>query len=180
MRHRHRSDRPHGGEHPFGAGFERPSLHALWHAFVHHREAHDEGSGKHAHAGHRFSPHALWHAIGRHHEHRGGRGHFGGGPGGFGGEGDGFPRGRKFSSDDLQLLLLSLIDGQPSHGYELIKLWKRARTASTVQAPAWSIPRSRIWKNSATSPCSSKAIASAMNSHKRDASISRATATASS
>ncbi|CAD6534517.1 hypothetical protein LMG28727_03107 [Paraburkholderia kirstenboschensis] len=121
MRHRHRSDRPHGGDHPFGAGFERPSLHALWHAFVHHREAHDERPGKHAHAGHRFSPHALWHAIGRHHEHRGGRGHFGGGPGGFGGEGDGFPRGRKFSSDDLQLLLLSLIDAQPSHGYELIK-----------------------------------------------------------
>ena len=91
MRHHHRSDRQHGADHPFGAGFERPSLHA------------------------------LWHAIGRHHEHRGGRGHFGGGPGGFGGEGDGFPRGRKFSSDDLQLLLLSLIDAQPSHGYELIK-----------------------------------------------------------
>ncbi|WP_153140578.1 PadR family transcriptional regulator [Paraburkholderia agricolaris] len=73
-----------------------------------------------------FSLHALWHAIGRDHEHRGGRGgRFGGGPGGFGGgfggDGDGFPRGRKFSSDDLQLLLLSMIDAQPSHGYELIK-----------------------------------------------------------
>ena len=44
------------------------------------------------------------------------------GPGGFGGgEGDGFPRGRKFTSDDLQLLLLALLDAQPSHGYELIK-----------------------------------------------------------
>jgi DNA-binding PadR family transcriptional regulator len=74
-------------------------------------------------AGHdRWSLHALWHAIGRHHEHRGGGGRFGGGgPGGFGGDGDGFPRGRKFSSDDLQLLLLSMIDAQPSHGYELIK-----------------------------------------------------------
>jgi DNA-binding PadR family transcriptional regulator len=71
----------------------------------------------------RFSLHALWHAIGRHHEHRGGGrgGRFGGGPGGFGGDGDGFPRGRKFSSDDLQLLLLSMIGTQPSHGYELIK-----------------------------------------------------------
>jgi DNA-binding PadR family transcriptional regulator len=77
----------------------------------------------------RFSLHALWHAIGRHH-HRGGErggdrgGRFGGpgGPGGFGGgDGDGFPRGRKFSSDDLQLLLLALLDAQPSHGYELIK-----------------------------------------------------------
>lgn len=56
----------------------------------------------------------------------GGRGHPGGGhpgggmPGGFDG-GDGFPRGRKFSSDDLQVLLLALIDEKPSHGYELIK-----------------------------------------------------------
>lgn len=52
---------------------------------------------------------------------RGGRGHPGGGmPGGFDG-GDGFPRGRKFSSEDLQVLLLALIDEKPSHGYELIK-----------------------------------------------------------
>ncbi|OWJ61755.1 PadR family transcriptional regulator [Paraburkholderia caledonica] len=121
MRHHPRSGRPHGGDYPSGAGFERRLLHAWWHAFGHHREAHGQGPGEHADAGHRFSPHALWHAIGRHHDHRGGRGHFGGGPGGFGGEGDGFPRGRKFSSDDLQLLLLSLIDAQPSHGYELIK-----------------------------------------------------------
>jgi DNA-binding PadR family transcriptional regulator len=79
------------------------------------------GQGRHGH--NRFFLHALWHAIGRHHDARGGGrgGRFGGGPGGFGGDGDGFPRGRKFSSDDLQLLLLSLIDAQPSHGYELIK-----------------------------------------------------------
>ncbi len=71
----------------------------------------------------RFSLHALWHAIGRHHDPRGGGrgGRFGGGPGGFGGDGEGFPRGRKFTSEDLQLLLLSMIDAQPSHGYELIK-----------------------------------------------------------
>ncbi|HEY3597920.1 MAG TPA: helix-turn-helix transcriptional regulator [Paraburkholderia sp.] len=67
-----------------------------------------------------FSLHRLWHAIGRHHHHRGGR-LSGGGPGGFGNDSDGFPRGRKFTSDDLQLLLLALIDEQPSHGYELIK-----------------------------------------------------------
>ncbi|MEZ0606632.1 PadR family transcriptional regulator [Paraburkholderia sp. IW21] len=76
--------------------------------------------GRHGHG--RFSLHALWHAIGRHHEHGGGGrgGRFGGGgPGGFGG--DGFPGGRKFTSDDLQLLLLSMIEAQPSHGYELIK-----------------------------------------------------------
>jgi DNA-binding PadR family transcriptional regulator len=72
-----------------------------------------------------FSLHRLWHAwhaIGRHQHGRGGR-FSGGGPGfgGFGDETDGFPRGRKFTSDDLQLLLLALIDERPSHGYELIK-----------------------------------------------------------
>jgi DNA-binding PadR family transcriptional regulator len=76
------------------------------------------------------SLHGMWHAGGHQHDPRGGGrggrfgggpGGFGGGPGGFGGDGDGFPRGRKFSSDDLQLLLMSMIDAQPSHGYELIK-----------------------------------------------------------
>ena len=51
---------------------------------------------------------------------RGGHGfrHFGsgGGPGDFG-----FRSGRKLSSADLQLLLLSLLDQQPRHGYDLIK-----------------------------------------------------------
>jgi DNA-binding PadR family transcriptional regulator len=70
-----------------------------------------------------FSLHRLWHAwhaIGRHSHGRGG-GRFGGGGPGFGDETDGFPRGRKFTSDDLQLLLLALIGERPSHGYELIK-----------------------------------------------------------
>ncbi|MFL9964464.1 PadR family transcriptional regulator [Paraburkholderia sediminicola] len=87
-------------------------------------QADPRSHGRQAHHGHaRFALHALWHATGPHHDaHGGGRGgRFGGGPGGFGGDGEGFPRGRKFSSDDLQLLLLSLIDAQPSHGYELIK-----------------------------------------------------------
>ncbi|MET7980839.1 hypothetical protein ABZW44_49460 [Streptomyces mirabilis] len=56
----------------------------------------------------------LWYAIGR---HRRGHDPFGGGPfGGRGGRGgfgdfgdDGMPRGRQFSSDDLQLLLLALV-----------------------------------------------------------------------
>ena len=69
----------------------------------------------------RFSLHALWHAIGRgHHRHHGG-GRFPGGPGDFGGDDDGMPRGRKFSSDDLQLLLVALLADEPRHGYELIK-----------------------------------------------------------
>lgn len=61
-------------------------------------------------------------AHGRPGGRHGGPGRGAGGPGfppGFGG--DGMPRGRKFSSDDLQLLLLALLEDQPSHGYELIK-----------------------------------------------------------
>src|SRR6201996_5147252 len=115
----------------------------------HHTRRHHDTDGMYSPNG--FSLHALWHAIGRerYREGRDGRGGRGdgrgydraddrahgraergledcggrfGGPGGFGGgDGDGFPRGRKFSSDDLQLLLLALLDAQPSHGYELIK-----------------------------------------------------------
>jgi len=60
------------------------------------------------------------HAVGRH-RHGGGPGGFFGGGDGFDGDGDSWRRGRKFSSDDLQLMLLSLLEEKPSHGYELIK-----------------------------------------------------------
>ncbi|KDR33576.1 PadR family transcriptional regulator [Caballeronia grimmiae] len=71
--------------------------------------------------------HALWGMIGRHRHGGGGRFGGGGGPGGLGGFGDGpddmggMPRSRKFSSDDLQLLLLAMLEEAPRHGYELIK-----------------------------------------------------------
>ena len=117
--HEHRGDRFEQGEQ--GEQGER----GAWSQPRDRHERRDSRThgGPHSHGYDRFSLHALWHAIGRHHEQRGGgRGaRFGGGPGGFGGDGDGFPRGRKFSSDDLQLLLLSMIGTQPSHGYELIK-----------------------------------------------------------
>ncbi|MGF6755643.1 PadR family transcriptional regulator [Paraburkholderia sp. GAS334] len=95
----------------------------------HHPHHHDHSSwhDRWAYA-ERFSLsslHSLWHAIGRHPHRRGGGpfggGPFGGGPGGFSGEGDGFPRGRRFTSEDLQLLLLALLAERPSHGYELIR-----------------------------------------------------------
>jgi DNA-binding PadR family transcriptional regulator len=78
---------------------------------------------------HYFIERLRQHAAGRGHRggpfgHGGGPfGHHRGGPFGFGrmGGGDEFPRGRRFSSEDLQLLLLSLLSEQPSHGYELIK-----------------------------------------------------------
>ena len=146
MRHSHHSRRHHDIDGMYST--DRFSLHALWHALSREqyreggRERH-EGRGEREGRGHARSPRGFedffaargafperfaLHAIGRHQHHRGERGgdrsgRFGGpgGPGGFGGDGDGFPRGRKFSSDDLQLLLLALLDAQPSHGYELIK-----------------------------------------------------------
>jgi DNA-binding PadR family transcriptional regulator len=57
--------------------------------------------------------------------HRGGRGFkgFRVGWSGAGGFGHGhFRTGRKLGSDDLQLVILSLLTDKPSHGYELIKL----------------------------------------------------------
>lgn len=60
--------------------------------------------------------------------HRGnhGGGHFGRGRHGFGGGGfmgarNNLRAARMLSSDDLQLVLLSLLKEKPSHGYELIK-----------------------------------------------------------
>lgn len=150
MRHSHHSRRHHDTDGQYSThGFSLHDLwHAIGREYYRESRGERGDSRRHGHgrrergfadfAGSRhgfanpdrFSLHALWHAIGRHHHHRGerggrfggGAGGFGGGPGGFGGgDGDGFPRGRKFSSDDLQLMLLALLDAQPSHGYELIK-----------------------------------------------------------
>jgi DNA-binding PadR family transcriptional regulator len=88
---------------------------------------HQHHSGRHGWAfSSRLSPlHALWHAMGRHRSHGVGPGgwgeRFGGGFGGGFGDGDGFGRSRKFTSDDLQLMLLALLAERPGHGYELIK-----------------------------------------------------------
>ncbi|WP_443111468.1 PadR family transcriptional regulator [Burkholderia sp. FERM BP-3421] len=86
------------------------------HSHAHHGR-HGDGWGRHPMA------ELFWQAIGRH-RGGGGGGRRGFGPfggGGFGGDDEGLPRGRQFTSDDLQLLLLALLAEQPSHGYELIK-----------------------------------------------------------
>ncbi|WP_183293397.1 PadR family transcriptional regulator [Cupriavidus alkaliphilus] len=98
---------------------------------MHHHHPHPFGSGLHPdlfgrarHLMMRFAPHLVHHAMGRGHGGGfwGGRDDDGFGPGGPGGfDEEGWRRGRKFSADDLQLLLLSLLEEKPSHGYELIK-----------------------------------------------------------
>jgi DNA-binding PadR family transcriptional regulator len=80
----------------------------------HHRShsIHDHHDADHVHP--------RSHAMGR---HGGGGENCHGRGGGFSrfGDGDGYTRGRKFSSDDLQLLLLALLIDKPAHGYELIR-----------------------------------------------------------
>ncbi|AOZ02978.1 PadR family transcriptional regulator [Cupriavidus sp. USMAHM13] len=93
-----------------------------------HSHPFGRGLGRHllGHLSEQFGERFARHAIGRH-SRGGGRGFWSGFGDADGGDGtDGFDeggwrRGRKFSADDLQLLLLSLLEEQPSHGYELIK-----------------------------------------------------------
>lgn len=70
------------------------------------------------HHAHHYHGHDR-HGRGGDHPHGGRRG--GRSSGGDSDDGGNFMRGRKFSSDDLQLLLLALLAERPSHGYELIK-----------------------------------------------------------
>ena len=71
------------------------------------------------------------------HGHGGAHGRHGGFGGFGGGDDENLTRGRKFSSDELQLLLLALLEQQPSHGYELIKALQSRSNGFTAPAPAW-------------------------------------------
>jgi len=88
-----------------------------------HHHGHVGFSPRHGHAGH------------------GGHPGLGGGPGGFGFSDDGgLPRGRKLSSDHLQLMLLALIAEQPSHGYELIRALEARSNGFYVPSPGMMYP----------------------------------------
>lgn len=50
----------------------------------------------------------------------------------FGGD---FRMGRKFAAGDLQLVILALLDEQPRHGYELIKLLEERSGGFYVPSP---------------------------------------------
>jgi len=109
----------------------------------HHHPHHHHPHHRHQHLGHEHG-----HQHDRHEQHaapegshRGPRGHGprGGRGGGFGFD-EGGPRGRKLSSDDLQLLLLALIGEQPSHGYELIKALEQRSSGFYVPSPGMMYP----------------------------------------
>jgi len=85
--------------------------------------------------------HELWHAIGRHRHRHGGGSPFWGGRGerGFGDD-DSFTRGRKFTGEDLQLMLLALIAEAPRHGYELIKALETRSNGFYAPSPGMVYP----------------------------------------
>ena len=135
--HRHDAlaDQAHG--HGHGHDQEHGHDHAHLHDFVHHHERRRGG---------RFRDplflHELWHAIGRHrHRHGGGGPFWGGGRGDRGfGDDDGFMRGRKFSGEALQLMLLALIAEAPRHGYELIKALETRSNGFYAPSPGMVYP----------------------------------------
>ncbi len=103
----------------------------------HHHHDHHHHDRHHGHHHHDAAPHH--HRGGGPHGMHPGRG--GRGPGSFGFDDEGgMPRGRKLSSDDLQLLLLALIGEQPSHGYELIKALEMRSGGFYVPSPGMMYP----------------------------------------
>ncbi|GLU30291.1 PadR family transcriptional regulator [Trinickia caryophylli] len=124
------SDHVHGSQ---ARGFAERAFDRL------HRTFHHEG-----HAGRFEDPsflHSFWHAIGRHRHRHGGGAFWGGGRGerGFGDD-DGFTRGRKFTGEDLQLMLLALIAEGPRHGYELIKALESRSNGFYTPSPGMVYP----------------------------------------
>ncbi|MCX2561391.1 PadR family transcriptional regulator [Acetobacter farinalis] len=94
------------------------------------------------HTNHFFSHHSF-HAAGPHAgRHGSGRG-FGRGFGDGFGRGPGgrdFPKGRKLSSEELQLVLLALLAEQPAHGYELIRLLEEKSGGFYTPSPGMVYP----------------------------------------
>jgi DNA-binding PadR family transcriptional regulator len=120
-------------------------LRRLWFATTRHGNGHDHDHG-HGHGHDHGHDHDHLHGGGHGHGGRGGEGHghYGGGRfarhgRGFGGDDD-FSRGRKFSSDDLQLLLLDLLVDEPRHGYELIKLLQTRSNGFYTPSPGMVYP----------------------------------------
>ncbi|WP_116135621.1 PadR family transcriptional regulator [Trinickia diaoshuihuensis] len=146
LAHHSRRDRTDGHSHSaesgpdfghwYGRRSERPEHH---HGRSDH--GHERSHARHGRHGERSFMHELWHAIGRHRHGHGGGGGFWGGRGerGFGDD-DSFTRGRKFSGEDLQLMLLALIAETPRHGYELIKALETRSNGFYTPSPGMVYP----------------------------------------
>lgn len=123
-----------------GAQAHEPGNRFSDHLFdrLHHLLSREHRSGRFENA---VSLHGVRHAIGRHGHRNGGGGPFWGARGerGFGDD-DGFTRGRKFTSDDLQLMLLALIEEAPRHGYELIKALEARSNGFYAPSPGMVYP----------------------------------------
>jgi len=83
---------------------------------------------------------SLWFSRMRHGGGGRGGGFFSRRGGGLDGGDDGFSRGRKFSSDDLQLLLVALLVDAPRHGYELIRLLEERSNGFYTPSPGMVYP----------------------------------------
>ncbi|WP_241073829.1 PadR family transcriptional regulator [Achromobacter insuavis] len=130
--HGHRGHHDHHDYHGHHGHHGHPEFHDHHGHYGHHEaHGHHDPYERHGHAGRGADGHHEG-GRGRHGRHAGGgRGWFGGPWGGhgrggdaddsFGGDGRHWARGRKVSADDLQLMLLGLLEQNPSHGYELIK-----------------------------------------------------------
>lgn len=100
-----------------------------------HRQGVQQGMGQDGRQGHRC---AQGNGDGR---GRGGR--HGGGHGCHRGGGSGrpfSPRGRRISSDELQLLVLALLSQQPYHGYQLIKAFAELSQGFYTPSPGMVYP----------------------------------------
>jgi DNA-binding PadR family transcriptional regulator len=74
------------------------------------------------------------------HRHGGGGRFFSHRGGGFGAGDEDFSRGRKFSSEDLQMLLVALLVDAPRYGYELIKLLESRSNGFYTPSPGMVYP----------------------------------------
>jgi DNA-binding PadR family transcriptional regulator len=93
---------------------------------------------RHAHY-HECRDEMMLHMIGRRgHGHGRGFGRFGGGDDETGGRD--FRAGRKLSSGDLQLIILSLLEEKPCHGYEVIKALEERTNGFYAPSPGMVYP----------------------------------------
>lgn len=126
--------------------------HSSHHNHKHHFMAENSQMKKHGKLDHfqeSFSEENASDTAHQSHPESGRRGHFFGRGRGLGhrgsfkqpfGRGDHFPAGRKFSSHELQLMLLALLEKKAAHGYELIRQLEALSDGFYVPSPGMVYP----------------------------------------